>query len=95
MILCSRKQENRAKLFSKSQRTSISDRFPHSRKSLSIIGNEGRRIMKNRDRQRKNRKLKHMEERIDKRNAYGAKDLTLYNTVEQLRTNGKAQIALK
>ena len=51
--------------------------------------------MKNRDRQRKNRKLKHKEERIDKRNAYGVKDLTAYNAVEQIRTGGRAAIALK
>ena len=51
--------------------------------------------MKNRDRQRKNRKMKHKEERIDKRNAYGAKDLTAYNTVEQIRTGGRVAIALK
>lgn len=51
--------------------------------------------MKNRDRQRKNRKLKHKEEQIDKRNAYGAKDLTAYNAVEQIRTGGQAAIALK
>ena len=95
MILCSRKQENRAKLFSKSQRTSIPDRFPHSRNSLSIIGNEGRRIMKNRDRQRKNRRLKQMEKRIDKRNACGVRDLTAYNAVEQIRTGGRAVIVLR
>ena len=51
--------------------------------------------MKNRDRQRKNRRLKQMEERIDKRNACGAKDLTAYNTVEQIRTGGRVAIALK
>ena len=51
--------------------------------------------MKNRDRQRKNRKLKQKEERIDKRNAYGAKDLTAYNAVEQIRTGSQAVIVFR
>lgn len=51
--------------------------------------------MKNRERQRKNRKLKHKEERIGKKDYCGVKDLTIYNTVEQIRTGGKAAIALK
>lgn len=36
-----------------------------------------------------------MEERLDKRNACGVKDLTAYNAVQQIRTNGKATIALR
>ena len=51
--------------------------------------------MKNRIKQRANRKLKAMEERLDKRNHYGNKDLTAYNAVQQIRTKGKAEIALK
>ena len=51
--------------------------------------------MKNRDRQRKNRKLKQKEERIDKRNACGVRDLTAYNAVEQIRTGGRAVIVLR
>ena len=51
--------------------------------------------MKNRIKQRSNRKLKAMEERLDKRNHYGNKDLTVYNAVQQIRTNGKAEIALR
>ena len=51
--------------------------------------------MKNRIKQRANRKLKVAEERLDKRNHYGNKDLTAYNAVQQIRTNGKAEIALK
>lgn len=51
--------------------------------------------MKNRIKQRANRKLKVMEERLDKRNHYGNKDLTAYNAVQQIRTTGKAEIALK
>ena len=51
--------------------------------------------MKNRDRQRKNRKLKQKEEWIDKRNACGVRDLTEYNAVEQIRTGGRAAIVLR
>ncbi len=51
--------------------------------------------MKNRIKQRANRKLKAMEERLDKRNHYGNKDLTAYNAVQQIRTKGKTEIALK
>ena len=51
--------------------------------------------MKNRIKQRANRKMKEMEERLDKRNHYGNKDLTAYNAVQQIRTKGKAEIALK
>lgn len=49
--------------------------------------------MKNRKRQRDNRRIKQQEERIDKRNNYGVKDLTAYNAVRQIRTNGKAPFA--
>ena len=51
--------------------------------------------MKIRQAQRKNRKLKHREERIGKRDCCGVRDLTLFNTVEQIRTGGKAEIALR
>jgi hypothetical protein len=51
--------------------------------------------MKNRIKQRANRKLKLQEERLDKRNHCGAKDLTAYNAVQQIRTKGKAEIALR
>lgn len=51
--------------------------------------------MKVRTAQRKNRKLKHREERIRKRDFCGVRDLTLFNTVEQIRTGGKAEIALR
>ena len=51
--------------------------------------------MKDRERQRKNRKLKHKEERIGKKDYCGVKDLTIYNAVEQIRTGGKAAIALR
>ena len=51
--------------------------------------------MKNRKRQRENKKLKSKEEMLDKRNGRGIKDLTPYNAVLQIRTQGKAAIVLK
>jgi hypothetical protein len=51
-------------------------------------------IMKDRTRQRVNRRRKHYEEKIEKRNAYGNRDLTVFNAVEQIRTHGKAEIRL-
>ncbi len=51
--------------------------------------------MKDRKKQRENRKLKHKEEMIDKHNSFGIKDLTPYNAVLQMRTKDKAAIALK
>ncbi|MGI6720937.1 MAG: hypothetical protein ACOX4I_00040 [Anaerovoracaceae bacterium] len=50
--------------------------------------------MKDRTRQRANRRRKHYEEKIEKRNAYGNRDLTVFNAVEQIRTHGKAEIRL-
>ena len=61
--------------------------------SLSIwIGGIG---MKDRKRQRENRRLKNKEELIDRRNNCGVKDLTAYNAVLQIKTNGKATIVLR
>ena len=51
--------------------------------------------MKNRIKQRANRKLKIREEALDKRNFCGLKDLTAYNAVQQIRTKGKAEIPLR
>ena len=51
--------------------------------------------MKNRIKQRANLKMKLQEERLDKHNHYGNKDLTAYNAVQQIRTKDKAAIALK
>lgn len=51
--------------------------------------------MKNRERQRKNRKLKSVEERLHKRDYCGVRDMTPYNAVEQIRTGGKGQIVLR
>lgn len=50
--------------------------------------------MKNRARQRENRRTKHREEAIERRNAYGLKDLTPYNAVRQIQTGGRADIEL-
>jgi hypothetical protein len=51
--------------------------------------------MKNRARQRANRKLKSKEQSLGRRNGFGAKDLTAYNAVNKIRTNGKSEIVLK
>jgi len=51
--------------------------------------------MKDRKRQRENRRLKNKEELIDRRNNCGVKDLTAYNAVLQIKTNGKATIVLR
>ena len=51
--------------------------------------------MKNRIKQRANRKLKAQEARLDKRNHYGVQDMTAYNAVQQIRTKGKAEITLR
>ena len=51
--------------------------------------------MKDRKRQRENRRLKNKEELIDRRNHCGVKDLTAYNAVLQMKTNGKAEIVLR
>ena len=50
--------------------------------------------LKDRKRRRENRRIKQREERIDKRNDCVAKDLTAYNAVRQIMTNGKANIVL-
>ncbi len=55
----------------------------------------GKEKLKSRKRQRENRRAKQREERIDKRNDYGIKDLTAYNAVLQIKTNGKANIVLR
>ena len=51
--------------------------------------------IKDRKRQRLNRRLKHKEELLDKKNDVGVKDLTAYNAVKQMVTNGKASIVLR
>ena len=48
------------------------------------------------ERRRANRRKKHEQEALlEMRNMYGRKDLTAYNAVLQIRTNGKAEIRLK
>jgi hypothetical protein len=64
------------------------------RESLPFSGKE-ELLMKSRIKQRANRKMKEQEARLEKRNHYGNKDLTAYNAVQQIRTNGKAEIALR
>ena len=48
--------------------------------------------IKDRKRQRLNRRLKHKEELLDNKNDLGVKDLTAYNAVKKMVTNGKASI---
>ena len=50
--------------------------------------------MKSRTKQRENRKLKKAEELLNKRNEFNVKDLTAYNAVLQIKTNGKAASVL-
>lgn len=51
--------------------------------------------VKDRKKQRENRRLKNKEELLDKRNGCGIKDLTAYNAVLQMKTGGKAAIVLR
>lgn len=51
--------------------------------------------MRNRQKQRELRQSQKKEEIIDKRNGCGIKDLIAYNAVLQIKTNGKANIALR
>ena len=46
-------------------------------------------------RQRANRKLKRKEELLDKKNGHGVTDLTAYNAVKQIVTQGKATLVLR
>ena len=48
-----------------------------------------------RTQQRANRRKKHHEEKLAKYDNRGMKDLTPYNAVQMIRTNGKAEIALR
>lgn len=48
-----------------------------------------------RTQQRANRRKKHHEEKLAKHDSCGMKDLTPYNAVQLMRTNGKAEIALR
>ena len=67
--------------------------FPAPAGAVYIFQKEAMNL-KDRKRQRENRRIKQREERIDKRNDCGVKDLTAYNAVRQIMTNGKANIVL-
>ena len=51
--------------------------------------------MRNRQKQRELHRKQTKEKMIDKSNYCGVKDLTAYNAVMQIRTNGKANIMLR
>ncbi|MBR5379860.1 MAG: hypothetical protein IK140_04945 [Clostridia bacterium] len=51
--------------------------------------------MKDRKKQRENRRIKHQEELLSKRSESGYKDLTPYNAVRRIKTKGKAGAVLK
>lgn len=51
--------------------------------------------MKDRKRQRENRRIKNREEMLDKKSQCGYKDLTPYNAVLRMKKGDKAPIALK
>ncbi len=42
-----------------------------------------------------NRRKKHHEQALQRRNDYGAKDLTAYNAVKRIRTGGNTAIVIK
>lgn len=51
--------------------------------------------MKDRKRQRENRRIKHQEELLSKRSECDYKDMTPYNAVLRIKTKGKAGVVLK
>ena len=53
------------------------------------------KVYTDRKQQRANRRKKHHEQSLERRNDYGAKDLTAYNAVNRIRTGGKAVIVLR
>lgn len=63
--------------------------FPALAGAVYIFSEEAMNL-KDRKRQRENRLIKQREKLIDKRNDCGVKDLTAYNAVRQIMTNGKA-----
>lgn len=63
--------------------------FPALAGAVYIFSEETMNL-KDRKRQRENRRIKQREKLIDKRNDCGVKDLTAYNAVRQIMTNGKA-----
>lgn len=66
--------------------------FPANNGIIGLFIREKVIKIKDRKRQRLNRRLKHKEELLDKKNDLGVKDLTAYNAVKQMVTNGKASI---
>ena len=66
------------------------------KKDEKILENTRRKKMRDRAKQRENRKKKRqLQALLDVRNMYGQKDLTAYNAVLQMRTNGQAEIRLR
>ena len=51
--------------------------------------------MKDRKRQRENRRIKHREELLEKRDLCGVKDLTPYNAILMIKRGKNATIAWK
>lgn len=51
--------------------------------------------MKDRKRQRENRRKKHREASLERRNGFGANDLTAYNAVNHIRYGNKFEIVLR
>ena len=50
--------------------------------------------MKDRKRQRENRRRKHREEGLEKKNIFGVKDVTAYNAVQRIRFGRRAAFKL-
>ena len=48
-----------------------------------------------RERQHRNRRLKHRREGVSRKNYCGVTDLTAYNAIRRIETHGKAEIILK
>lgn len=61
--------------------------FPANYRIIAFSFRMGVRNIKNRERQRSNRRLKHKDELLDKKNNLGIKDLTAYNAVMHMVTN--------
>ena len=56
----------------------------------------GTRVMSaRRERQHRNRRLKHRREGVSRKNYCGVTDLTAYNAIRRIETHGKAEIILK
>ncbi len=85
--------EKGEKCISHSQISTRKGCFPHLQEQSIFFQKEAMNL-KDRKRQRENRRIKQREERIDKRNDCGVKDLTAYNAVRQIMTNGKTNIVL-